>query len=559
MIRRLISGKINSIAVAAVLVGTSSLVSRLLGVFRDRILAGEFGAGDTLDVYYAAFRVPDFIFNLLVLGALSAGFIPLFTSLIKCENKPCDNKEAWKFANNVMSLLGVFLLALSLIAIIFMPWLIKFIAPGFTGSKQEMTVSLTRIMFLSPLFLGLSSVVGGALQSFKRFFVYSLSPIFYNLGIILGALYLEPWIGAKGLAWGVVLGAVMHFFVQIPIAIKLGFSFKLSFNFLDSSVRRLGTMMIPRTLSLGIVQLNLLVVTMIASTLESGSLAVFNLANNLQSFPVGIFGLSFAVAAFPSFAASADKPRELVSHFSETFRQILFFIIPSSAMMLVLRAQITRVVLGTGSFNWHDTVRTFDALAFFSIGMFAQATVPILVRMFYARKDTKTPFLIGIFSVLAGILLALKLPKMIVCGDFFLGGEAQEGVCAPMGVAGLALAFSVIAVIDFIALWIALKIDLSELDEKRIIRSAGKFILASAIGGFVAQGMKYVVEPYADLHKTWGIIVQASLSAGLGLIVYFAVCALLKSEELFGFWSSIKRRMPWSKIEAEDQGEARGI
>ena len=186
MIRRLFSKKIDSITIAATLVAFSSLASRFLGIFRDRILAGEFGAGNILDVYYAAFRVPDFIFNLLVMGALSAGFIPTLTCLIKdskCSEffsfRKSPNKEAWYLVNNILNLLLLVLIGISVLGIIFAPQLVKLIAPGFSPEKQALTAELTRIMFLSPIFLGISSILGGILQSFKRFFVYSLSPIMY--------------------------------------------------------------------------------------------------------------------------------------------------------------------------------------------------------------------------------------------------------------------------------------------------------------------------------------------------------------------------------------------
>ncbi|MBU4375706.1 murein biosynthesis integral membrane protein MurJ, partial [Patescibacteria group bacterium] len=327
MIKKLLNGQINSINVAALLIALSSLISRLLGIFRDRILGGEFGLGDTLDIYYAAFRIPDLIFNLLVLGALSAGFIPIFTSLIKERGR---NKEAWKLASNILNVLGISLIILSAIGAVFAPYLMKLVAPGFSPEKQALTAGLTRIMFLSPIFLGISSVLGGILQSFKRFFIYSLAPIMYNIGIIIGTLYFAPLWGIYGLAWGVALGALMHMMIQVPAAVSLGFKYILRVDFKNKETGKIGIMMIPRTMSLAISQINLLVITAVASTLSAGSLAVFNFANNLQSFPVGIFGISFAIAAFPTLSALSFDKKKLIKNFSNTFRQILFFIIPST-------------------------------------------------------------------------------------------------------------------------------------------------------------------------------------------------------------------------------------
>ncbi|MDP2708631.1 MAG: murein biosynthesis integral membrane protein MurJ [bacterium] len=546
MIKKLFNGEINSITLAALLVGGSSLISRLLGIFRDRILAGQFGAGDILDIYYAAFRIPDLIFNLLVLGALSAGFIPVFTSLIKSPLGKLRSAlgrgqaEAWELASNILNILVVALLVLCGLGVIFAPQIMKLITPGFSQEKMELTVSLTRVMFLSPIFLGISSVFGGVLQSFKRFFVYSLSPIFYNVGIIVGALYFAPLWGVKGLAWGVVLGAAAHMLVQLPALLALGFKYELKFDLKNSRTLKIWLMMVPRTMSLAISQLNLLVITVIASTLASGSLAVFNFANNLQSFPVGIFGISFAIAAFPALSAVAFDKKNLVKDLSLTVRQILFFIIPSTVLLLALRAQIIRAVLGTGKFDWQDTLLTIDTLGFFAISLFAQALIPLLIRVFYARHDAKTPFIIGLAAAAVNIFLSL-----------WLSGR--------LGVAGLALAFSSASILNFILLWLWLNFEIGRLDEFRILISTVKFSLAALACGLAVQSVKLLIGVNLDLDRLWEIAAQG-LAAGLaGLAAYLLVCYILKSEELFNFWASFKRRLQAKKMETPDRGEARGI
>ncbi len=547
MMKRLFNGEINSITVAALLVGGSSLISRLLGIFRDRILAGQFGAGDTLDIYYAAFRIPDLIFNLLVLGALSAGFIPIFTGLIKEPVEKlrslfsADHKEAWQLASSILNILGFGLLVLCGLGVIFAPQIMRFITPGFSQEKMDLTVSLSRIMFLSPIFLGISSVFGGILQSFKRFFVYSMSPIFYNIGIIIGALYFVPLWGIYGLAWGVVLGAAAHMAVQIPALAQLGFKYKFKFDIYNSNVKKIWLMMIPRTMSLAISQLNLLVITVIASTMASGSLAVFNFANNLQSFPVGIFGISFAIAAFPALSAFAFDKKNLVKDLSLTVRQILFFIIPSTVILLALRAQIIRVILGTGKFDWQDTLLTIDTLGFFAISLFAQALIPLLIRVFYARHDSKTPFIIGLGSALINIFLSIK----------FSGS---------LGVAGLALAFSISNIINFILLWAWLNIEIGKIDELKIFISTIKFSLAALSCGLAVQGAKLLIGNNIDMTKFLGVLTQGVIAGLAGILTYLLVCFILKSEELFNFWSSLRRRLvDGKKIETPDQGEARGI
>lgn len=568
MLKKLINGQINSITIAALLVGLSSLISRFLGIFRDRILAGQFGAGDTLDVYYAAFRIPDLIFNLLVLGALSAGFVPVFTSLI---NDPVAklkrvfsieaNQTAWKLANNTINILALGLVVISLAGIVFAPFVVKLITPGFTDEKLAQTVIMSRIMFLSPIFLGISSVIGGCLQSFKRFFVYSLSPIFYNIGIIIGALFLIQPYGIYGLAWGVVLGAFLHLLVQIPSLSKLGFKYELFVDFKDEYVKKIAWLSLPRTMSLAINQLNLVIMTSIATLLASGSLAVFNLANNLQSFPVGIFGISYAVAAFPSFAANAFKKDKLIFLLSRTVRQVLFFIIPSTIIIYSLRAQIVRVILGTGNFTWQNTINTMDALSMFCLSLFAQALIPIMTRIFYSRQDSKTPFYIGIVSVAANIGLGLWLPRVIVCHPIisFLSWQNVTERCEIMGSSGLALAFSASTLLNFILLWVYLRKEMGACDEKIIIKSTIKFIIAASIAGLSIQAMKLLIWPFVDMQTFIGVLSQAGAAAIIGVAVYLGICALLQSEELFNFWESVKKRMPSHKIESQDQGEARGI
>lgn len=546
MIKKLFSGQINSITVAALLVALSSLTSRLLGVLRDRILAGEFGAGQTLDMYYAAFRIPDFIFNLIVLGALSAGFIPIITKLIKdyeCKDhllSSRSNEAAWNLTSNVLNVMGLFMLVLSVLGMIFALPLTKLITPGFSPSAQVTTASLTRIMFLSPFFLGISSILGGILQSFKRFFVYSLSPVVYNIGIIIGALFLVNFWGIYGLAWGVALGAFLHMIIQVPTVIKMGYRYRPRFDLKDRDTRLIGAMMIPRTLSLAVAQIDLLVITIIASTLSSGSLAVLSFANNLQSFPIGIFGLSFAVAAFPALSAVAFDKKKLVASFSSVFRQVLFFIIPSTVLLLTLRAQIIRVLLGTGKFGWQDTVLTMNAMGFLTLSLFAQATVALLVRVFYARHNSTKPFYIGIVCVLVEVGLALYLKKS-------------------MGVAGLALAASLSNILNFVLLWLLLKTELGDMDESRILISVIKFSTAALACGLTVQATKLLLGSIVNMTRTWGVLTQGLVAGVLGILVYIFFCSLFKSEELSDFWNSIKRRLPWKKLENVDQGEVRGI
>ena len=522
-----------SILNATFLVASLGLVSRFLGLIRDRVLASKFGAGDTLDIYYAAFKIPDLIFNLLILGALSAAFIPVFASLISQDRL----KEAWKLVNKLISLAALVLILAVGIIFFFAPNLISWLVFGFDENKQQLTVILTRIMLISPILLGFSGIFGGILNSYKKFLFYSLAPIFYNVGIIVGAVFLVEIFGVKGLAYGVILGAFLHLSIQIPEVIRCGFKFKLDFKFKDANLKKVITLMIPRTMGLAVVQVNLLIVTILASTLESGSLAVFNLANNIQSVPLGIFGISFAVVTFPSLTCfwAQKKTKEFVESFSSTFEKIIFFIIPTSIIFILLRAQLVRIILGAGRFDWTDTILTFQALGIFSLSLFAQSLIPLLTRSFFAIHNTKTPFLIGLFSEAVNLILALILIQKYQ-------------------IIGLVWAFSIATIINMFLLLIVFRKKVGNLNEKKIIKKTWKVIMASFAMVIGIQTTKYLVaylleafnfsifQYQINMYTLLGVFTQATVSLLIGLILFYLASRLLKIEELDYFLKVIKKR-----------------
>lgn len=547
MIKKLFNNKIlnskpsSSVVGAAFVITTAGLASRALGLVRDRFLAGTFGAGDTLDIYYAAFRIPDLIYNLLILGALSAAFIPVFTALISHDK----NEEAWEMANGIMNLAIFFIIVLSLVLGFLAPMLMKFITPGFSPEKIARTAVFTRIMFLSPLLLGMSGIFGGILTSFKRFLVYSIAPLFYNIGIIFGVLVLVRFMGPIGLAWGVVLGALLHFLTQYVAARQLGYRHTWSFlsHFSNEEVRKVIRLMIPRTLGIALTQINLFVMTIFASTLAAGSLSIINFAQNLQGVPVGIFGSSFAIAVFPTLSAAWARKNydEFINNFSQTFRQILFFVIPSTVFILLLRAQLVRVILGYGKFDWTDTVLTFEALGIFSLSLFAQCLIPLLARAFYSMHDTRTPFYIAIFSEAVNIITVISL-----IGRF--------------EILGLAVAFSLSTVVQMFILLFVIRTRLETLDDKNILRSVAQVALASALAGAGIQGTKYLAGMFLNIDTFLGIFGQLSISFLVGGIVFILACQIIKIEEFINFKQSLTRRIFRAKKNiAEDFSDVSGI
>jgi len=290
----------------------------------------------------------------------------------------------------------------------FVPALINLISPGFTPEKKDLAVLFTRVMLFSPFIFSISIVVGSVLQVFHRFLVYSLAPVMYNIGIIIGALFFEPRFGPLGLAEGVVLGAFLHLAIQIPAVYRVGFRWQKIVDFTSSGMKRIFYLMIPRSLGLAAMQINWIVLSAIATTISIGSVAVLNFANNLQYLPIALVGISVAVASFPTLSREAleKNKKYFTNRVTNTLRQILFIIIPLSFLVIYLREDIVRIVLGAGKFRVSDINLTAQILGLFSIGIFAQSIIPFLSRSFYAMQDTKTPVLSTIISIVVNVGLA---------------------------------------------------------------------------------------------------------------------------------------------------------
>ena len=530
-------GPVQSVSGAAFIIALAGIGSRLFGFLRDRILAAQFGAGDTLDAYYAAFRIPDFLYSFLVLGALSAAFIPVFTELY-VQKKEGD---AWKLACDVLHLLLFALGIASIVAIIGMPFIMDALVPGFSAEKKEIAVSFARIMLLSPIFLGVSAVFGGVLVSLKRFVLYSIAPIFYNVGIIIGAVFFVNILGPSALAWGVVLGAFLHMLVQYIDLRLSGFRYSFSFDgvWKNKAVRRIVLLMIPRSLGMAVNQVSFLVVTVFASMCASGSLSVFTLANNIQSVPLGLFGIAFSLAVFPSLSALAAKKsdEEFFQLFATTFRRILFFVLPLSVLMIVLRAQIVRVILGSGQFDWHDTIATFGVLGILSVSLFAQSLIPLLARAFFALQNTKTPLYIALVSEALHIALV-----------FCLVDTYQ--------INGLAIAFSVATVVNMILLYVFLRRKFAQWNDKEIFLPSMKIVAASLATGLIAQ---YTKSAFGfnnnELDTFVALFIQLFVTTTVGISAFIAISWWMRIEEFERIKIFFKKRIfgqPQNLVEAKE-------
>jgi len=446
----LLSFETKTINQGAVILAISTLISRFLGLIREWLLADKFGAGSLLDIYLAAFRIPDFVYNILIVGGVVVTFLPLFSEYFSQ-----DKEKAWKFATNTINVFLFFLILISLLLFVFAPQILRFIAPGFSLADRIKCVALTRLMLLSPIFLGLSSIFSGVLHHFNRFLIYSLCPVLYNLGIIFGIVFLSPDFGVLGICLGVVLGAFLHLIIQLPAAVNCGFKYKPVFNFQDPGIKRIFRLMFPRVFGLAAQQINLIVITAIASTLAKGSIAVFNFANNLQYLPIGIIGVSFATAAFPKFTqlSANGQRKEFLDKFWSIFFKIISLVVPISFLIFVFREWIINIVLEHGQFSSISAQLTSASLGVFCFGLWASALIPLVLRGFFALQDTRTPTLIALLTVVLNIGLSFNFVSLLGTNSrlwLWLVKIFNLGAIYDIRILGLVLAFTLTSIFQLI-------------------------------------------------------------------------------------------------------------
>ncbi|MBI2465700.1 MAG: murein biosynthesis integral membrane protein MurJ [Candidatus Sungbacteria bacterium] len=510
--------KTKGVLAAAAILAVAGLLSRLLGFGRNALLAYFYGAGDVLDAYFLAFRLPDFFFNLFFFGSFSAGFVPVF---IKLKNH--DPQKAWKLANDVLNLTLAVFVIFGAVFFVAAPGVLKLIAPGFEGEKLKLAVTLSRIMFLQPIFLGISVVFSGILQSTRRFLAYALAPVFYNLGIIFGILVLAPRLGPAGLAWGVVAGALLHMLIQYPAARHSGFSYKFFFSLKENSIKDIFHIIVPRSLSLILAQLNLVVMAGLASFLGSGRVSVFNFANDLNGLVLGVVAVPLGVAVFPVFSelAAQGKFQEMGETFIKILRRLMFVMMPAAVLFFILRAQIVRLTLGYGRFDWADTVLTIETLGFFLIGLIFQGALAIILRGFFALEDARTPFLVLFFGVLLSLAAALFLAPV-------------------MDVSALGLGMAAAAIFNTLVLFFIFKRRVKSVKISGLLKPMSVFALGSVMAGLAAYAALYYLDKFLDTHKVLHLIVQSGSAGVLGVAVYLAVVGLFNMEEVNQILKKIK-------------------
>lgn len=528
---------------------TAALLSRLLGLLRDRIFASRFGAGDDLDIYFAAFRIPDFIFNLLIAGAIASALIPVFLEIYKR-----NEEEAWEVVQNFFNVMATLMVCSVTLAIIFMPLLVRIIAPGFAGDKYQETVLLSRIMMLSPFLLGISAILSGINQSFRQFLPYALAPLLYNASIIAGVLFLVPVFGLPGLALGVVAGAAIHFLIQVPPAYASGFHFAPSFSFRNFSFAKIFKLMVPRAIGLAGFQINISAMVALASLLAAGSVTLFNFADNLQYVVIGIVGISYATASFTtfshkaadiSFRRSSQEPlsiihkqeyEEFVRTFVSTTKQILFFTLPLSAILFAVRIQVVRVILGSGRFNWEDTRLTAAMLGIFCFGICAQSLIPMISRAFYAAQNTILPVSINLTGIVFNIILSIILVFASLQDGFadFMANLLHISDLPNIPLLGLPLAFAISGICTALALFYAFFRRYGRRKEAyEILASFVRIAILSvfaSLTSFVFLRIALLI-PAISLQNFYGVFFQGLIAGIAGLLIYGGGVVFLRFPE----------------------------
>lgn len=536
---RFLSSEVRGLQAAASVLAMSALLSSLLALVRDRLLAHAFGASTTLDIYYAAFRIPDLIF--VATGALVSVY------MIIPELSRRDDQSQRDYIDTIVTGFSFLAVVVCSIAALLAPRIVTMLFPQLVAHGHgEIVVAMTRIMLLQPILLGLSNILAAITQAKYRYALYSLSPLLYNIGIILGVVVFYPVLGIRGLAWGVILGAALHVLVQLPSARSDGFFARFPRLVEPSAIWKTVSISLPRALSLSMNQITFIGLTALAGYLTPGSIAVFMFAFNLQAVPLAVIGASYSVAAFPALAASIAKGEreEFISLISTAAKYVLFWSLPATALVVVLRAHIVRVILGSGAFDWTDTRLTAAAFALFSLSLVAQGIMLLLVRGYYAAGRTFVPFLVSM-GMLAGTLamgglsiFVLKAGVIREVVERLLRVEELPGTA----VLGLPFVYAFITILGCIVMIVHFEHRFGGF-VARTRRVLAESLCAAIAAGAGAYVFLYLVSPFIVPSTSVSIFMQGFTAGVFGILI--AMCAYFAagSRELAEVFASARARI----------------
>lgn len=489
---------------ATFLVTITIFFSNILGLLRDRIIATHFGTSSATDVYNASFLIPDTLFNLFIAGALAAAFVPVFTEYLGK-----DKDEARKIANTLLNAAMLVIGLLSIVALIFMNQLIAITFPQATPDMQIQIVSMTRLMLSSALIFTISNSIGNILMCYKHFFAYSVSPLLYNLGIILGVIFLQEKIGIYSAVVGVIGGGILHCAIRLFDIRATEYKYKFEMDLKHPGFKKIIKLMIPRAIGIISTQINIFLFTSVGIGLAVGGVAAFNFAKNIQSVAVTLFGMAFSTAIFPYLTSSISKgdKSEFTDQVQKTIQRILFFTIPSMIGIMLLSKTSIELILSGGVFDQKSIDLTSIILFYFAISIPLESLSHILSRAFYAVKDTKTPMFIYLgTTVITAICTIYLAPKF--------------------GIQWFSIGFTLGYLFYVIANTILLRKHLHGFQKKKFFTSLLKITVASGIMAIAILA----ADPLKNILPTK--IADASIII-IGAAIFFAASYLLKCEEIY--------------------------
>jgi len=538
----MLTAKIDGLHKAAFWLAAFSILSQILAFLRDRLLAYFFGAGHALDVYYASFEVPDLIFATAASLVSASILVPFFT---KWGNK--SEEDLKKYEDSIFSSFFLFISFCSVVAWFAMPYLITFFFKGFDPEASAKVITFSRVLLLSPFFLGLSNFFGSIAQYEKRFVLYSLSPLLYNIGIIFGTLIGAKSFGVEAVIYGVVIGAFLHLIIQVIWVYRSGNGPKFVTNLDLKEIKKTFLLSVPRTISLSASSLVGSIFVAIASKFPEGSIAAYTFSFNLQSVPLVIIGSSYSLAAFPTLAGHFIK-KELSAIgvcISSGIRHIIFWSLPITALFVVLRAHIVRVILGSGAFSWSDTRITAAALALFVISVVFQNIQLFLTRAHYAFGKTRLPLFINLGNAILTVILAFVFSLYFSPEGTFFSNISRllkvDGLVR-VAVLGLPIAFSIGATFSAILLWQFLEKEIKHSSIKPILICFRDSLLnALLIGATTSFALRFFDDVFS-LDYAFGVFMQAFISGMIGIAVGVAFLLIIRNMELKEILDSMKSK-----------------
>jgi len=508
----------NGILSAALVISVASGLNAILGFLKGRLLASYFGVSNDLAIFYTADRIPSLIYSILVVGAVSTVFIPVFTDILKK-----DKEKAFKSASSIITATIIGFSVFGITVFIFAKPIITFLTVNkFTAEEINIGTNLMRIMIISQVILVISSLTTSILQSFKYFLIPALAPIFYNIGMLLGIVFLSTKYGIYGPAYGVVIGSILNLIIQLPLLKKTEFSFQFSLNFKDQSLKEMLILVPPRILSVSMSSIVGTINNSLAILISAPSVIHLKFATQLQTFPVALFGLSMASALLPTLSKETDpEDREKFKQtLLTTLHQTMFLVLPISVILLILRIPVVRIVYGVSNFPWEATVKTAYALAFFSLSIFAESANYILSRAFYALKDTKTPVIINIATIFINVALSIYFVTFL-----------------KLGVWSIALAYTITTIMDLILYLIALNKKIGGFDEEKLIKPFTKIAISAILMGvFLYLPLKLLDKYIFDTQYTMQLLLLTAVAGISGLSVYLIFTKIFKVEEIDLFY-----------------------